>query len=275
MIKRKWFVVIGTALALNSAWIGPSLSGTILGTKHDFTGLNSRVGVVAMSGVAFSDYGSPCVYCHIPDTQGRDSAAGDRTSTAASAGTEAVTQSIEHAMKQGAALGGNPSWNRFLPNPDSYNLYDSRSLENKVRTPSPISLLCLSCHDGTMALDMTVFKPNGWNSSEDAALHVRLNGGNDLMSCGKCHNGKVAHSIEIKHLGTDLRNDHPISMQYAGLSQKDTDFWAPDSPYGFDNGVKLYDGKVECATCHNVHNPDINLLLRETSDRLCETCHIK
>ncbi len=246
--KRRWFIAGGVALALNSAWIGPTLSGTILGTKHDFTGLNARVGVTAMSGVAFSDYGSPCVYCHIPpDKKGADS----------------------------AEKGGNPGWNRFLPNPDSYALYDSRSLENKVRTPSPISLLCLSCHDGTMALDMTVFKPNGWNSSQDAALHVRLNGGNDLMSCGKCHNGSVAHSIEIKHLGTDLRNDHPISMQYAGLNQKDVDFWKPDGPYGFDNGVKLYDGKVECATCHNVHNPDINLLLRATSDRLCETCHIK
>ena len=266
MIKRKWFVMIGAALALNSAWIGPSLSGTILGTKHDFTGLNARAGVVAMSSVAFSDYGSPCVYCHIPP---------DKNSSAAPDSAADAAQSIEDTLKQGAALGGNPSWNRFLPDPDSYNLYDSRSLENKVRTPSPISLLCLSCHDGTMALDMTVFKPNGWNSSQDAALHVRLNGGDDLMSCGKCHNGQVAHSIEIKHLGTDLRNDHPISMQYAGLNSKDSDFWAPDSRYGFDNGVKLYDGKVECATCHNVHDPDINLLLRATSDRLCETCHIK
>ena len=266
MIKRKWFVMIGAALALNSAWIGPSLSGTILGTKHDFTGLNARAGVVAMSHVAFSDYGSPCVYCHIPP---------DKSGSAAPGNAADTEQSIEATLKQGAALGGNPSWNRFLPDPDSYNLYDSRSLENKVRTPSPISLLCLSCHDGTMALDMTVFKPNGWNNSQDAALHVRLNGGDDLMSCGKCHNGQVAHSIEIKHLGTDLRNDHPISMQYAGLNSKDADFWAPDSRYGFDNGVKLYDGKVECATCHNVHDPDINLLLRATSDRLCETCHIK
>ncbi len=223
-------------------------AGTILGTKHDFTGLNDRVGVVAMPGLAFSDYGSPCVYCHIPP---------------------------ERNNADSAPLGGIPGWNRFIPATTRYDLYDSRTLDNKVRTPSPISLLCLSCHDGTMAVDMTVFRPNTFRSSEDAALHLRINGADSLMNCGKCHNGEAAHSIEIKHIGTDLQNDHPISMTYAGLTHKDPDFWPPDSTYGFDNGVKLYDGRVECATCHNVHNPDIKILLRETADRLCETCHIK
>lgn len=104
---------------------------------------------------------------------------------------------------------------------------------------------------------------------------MRLNGGNSLMNCGKCHNGIEAHSIEIKHIGTDLQNDHPISMEYAGLNAKDPDFRPVDNAYGFDNGVKIYDNKVECATCHNVHNPDVNLLLRTGAERLCETCHIK
>ncbi len=224
-------------------------AGTILGTKHDFTGLNERAEVVAMPTVAFSDLGSSCVYCHIPPEKGEE--------------------------VDSAELGGNPGWNRYLPATGAYDLYDSRTLDNKVKTPSPISLLCLSCHDGTMAVDMTVFKPNGWRSSEDAALHLRLNGADDLMSCGKCHNGRVAHNIAIKHIGTDLTNDHPISMTYAGLNHEDPDFRRPDGPYGFDNGVKLYDQKVECATCHNVHNPDITLLLRTSADRLCETCHIK
>ena len=234
---------------LLAAFAWQAQAGTILGSKHDFTGLNERAGVVAMPGVAFADYGSACVYCHIPpEKEGEDS----------------------------AKLGGIPGWNRYRPATDTaYDLYDSRTLDNKVRSPSPISLLCLSCHDGTMSVDMTVFKPDSWDSTEDASLHVRLNGGNDLMSCGKCHKNDAAHSIEIKHLGTDLQNDHPISMQYAGLSDRDLDYRPPDNDWGFDNGVKLYDSKVECATCHNVHNPDVNLLLRVGADRLCETCHIK
>jgi len=235
-------------IVLAMLWISTPQAGTILGSKHDFTGLNKRTGVVAMPGLAFSDYGSSCVYCHIPpDREGADS-------------TE---------------LGGIPGFNRFKPALHQFDLYDSNTLDNKVRSPSPISLLCLSCHDGTMGVDMTVFRPNGWRSSEDAALHLRINGANDVYSCGKCHNGRVAHNIAIKHIGTDLQNDHPISMTYAGLTHKDADFRPPDGPYGFDNGVKLYDSRVECASCHNVHNPDVTLLLRVSADRLCETCHIK
>ena len=244
-----WLIpLIACAGILMAAMTHPTLAGTILGSKHDFTGLNKRVGVVAMSGVAFSDYGSPCVYCHLPP---------------------------DRKQADSSAEGGIPGWNRFVPAQGAYDLYDSRTLDNKVRAPSPISLLCLSCHDGTMGVDMTVFKPDGWASSKDAALHLRLNGANNLMSCGKCHNGRVAHSIAIKHLGTDLTNDHPFSMTYAGLTSKDKDFRPPNTPYGFDNGVKIYDGKVECASCHNVHNPDVKLLLRTRADRLCETCHIK
>lgn len=237
-----------SALLIGMLVSGGVLAGTILGSKHDFTGLNQRAGVVAMSGVAFSDYGNPCVYCHLPP---------------------------EKAGVDSSEIGGIPGWNRFQPAANGYALYDSRTLDNKVKTPSPISLLCLSCHDGTMAVDMTVFKPDGFNSAQDSALHMRLNGGNDLMNCGKCHNGVAAHSIEIKHLGTDLQNDHPISMNYGGLTPNDQDYWPPDNEYGFANGVKLYENRVECATCHNVHNPDVNLLLRVGAERLCETCHIK
>jgi len=245
---KNWGIYV-TALVLGTVALPQVHGATILGSKHDFTGLNQRAGVNAMQGVAFSDYGTACVYCHIP------------------------------AEKDGAntsELGGIPGWNRYRPAVDTaYDLYDSRTLDNKVRTPSPVSLLCLSCHDGTMGVDMTVFQPDGFNRSEDASLHVRLNGGNSLMNCGKCHNGVAAHSIEIKHIGADLQNDHPISMNYAGLNSNDLDYRPPDHEFGFDNGVKLYDNKVECATCHNVHNPDVNLLLRVSADQLCETCHTK
>ena len=245
LINHRWLIAVIVPAIL---WITTPQAGTILGSKHDFTGLNRRTGVVAMPGLAFSNYGMSCVYCHIPpDREGADS----------------------------TDLGGIPGFNRFKPALHQFDLYDSNTIDNKVRSPSPISLLCLSCHDGTMGVDMTVFRPNGWRTSEDAALHLKINGANDLYSCGKCHNGREAHNIAIKHIGTDLQNDHPISMTYAGLTHKDADFRPPDGPYGFDNGVKLYDSRVECASCHNVHNPDVNLLLRVSADRLCETCHIK
>ena len=83
-------------------------AGTILGTKHDFLGLNQRAGVVAMPGLAFSKLESSCAYCHLPpDRPAADS----------------------------GGRGGIPGWNRFVPavNGPTYQLYDSRTLDNKVR----------------------------------------------------------------------------------------------------------------------------------------------
>ena len=228
----------------------------ILGSKHDFTGLNDRAGVVAMSGVAFSDYGYSCVYCHIPP---------------------------EEAGAQPSDFGGIVDWNRFIPATENYQFYSqtgSHSLDTTPNRLNPISKLCLSCHDGTMALDMLVFKPATYDPLADTAMHMRLNASDDIESCGKCHNGDVAHNIGVKVLGTDLRNDHPISMQYAGLGWKDPDFRPPPVPdelnnSQFNNGVKLYNGNVECMTCHNVHDPSREVLLRANAETLCFTCHLK
>jgi predicted CXXCH cytochrome family protein len=240
--------------ALAAAIVGDPVLGAddpILGSKHDFTGLNERAGVVAMPGVAFSDYGYSCVYCHIPP---------------------------EEAGAEPADFGGIQGWNRFVPATENYQLYPesgSQTLDTRPGTPNPISMLCLSCHDGTMAVDMVVFKPVTFDPTTDNAMHMRLNASDDIESCGKCHNGQVAHNIEVKVIGTDLRNDHPISMQYAGLGWDDPDFRPPDNQTGFDNGVKLYAGNVECMTCHNVHDTTNELLLRANAEVLCFTCHTK
>jgi predicted CXXCH cytochrome family protein len=242
------------ALSLAVAIVGDPILGAddpILGSKHDFTGLNDRAGVVAMAGVAFSDYGYSCVYCHIPP---------------------------EEAGALPEDFGGIPGWNRFVPAVENYQTYDqtgSHSLDTRPGTPNPISMLCLSCHDGTMAVDMVVFRPVTFDPAQDDAMHMRLNASDDIESCGKCHNGQIAHNIAVKVIGTDLRNDHPISMQYAGIGWADPDFRAPDTPAGFDNGVKLYNGNVECMTCHNVHDTRNELLLRANAEVLCFTCHTK
>lgn len=259
--KKPLRIAIASALAIGcAAWINISqgeaiigdpvqgVNDTILGSKHDFSGLNKRAGVVAMPTVALADYGNPCVYCHIPPDQ---------------------------ANSDSIAKGAIEGWNRYQPATDSYQLYDSWYLDSKTRTPSPITLLCLSCHDGTMAVDMVVFKPNSFDLEQDTSMHMRINNQDNTISCGKCHNGRVAHDISIKHLATDLRNDHPVSMRYAGLLRVDEDFRQPHTPNGFENGVKIYEGRVECASCHNVHDPSKDLFLRVNSDVLCQTCHTK
>ena len=227
----------------------------IRGSKHDFTGLNHRAGVVAMGGVAFSDYGNPCVYCHLsPEEAG-------------------ITPGQNLNLENSGVIEG---WNRYMPATENYRLYDSGSMDNKPNSPSSISLLCLSCHDGTMAVDMILFKPAAFRNKQDAALHMRLNGAKELTSCGQCHNGTVAHDISVKVVGTGLQDEHPVSMTYGGNNWKDPDFKLPDDfQHGFNTGVKLYNGSVECATCHNLHDPSNELLLTQRRDILCATCHVK
>ena len=46
-----------------------------------------------------------------------------------------------------------PLWNRAMATPGTYTPYTSSTLDTTVGQPDGISLACLSCHDGTIALD--------------------------------------------------------------------------------------------------------------------------
>jgi predicted CXXCH cytochrome family protein len=220
-------------------------ANNILGSKHDLTSLNQRAGVEAMAGVAYSDYGDACIYCHIP------------------------------ADKEDAPLkaGQLPEWNRFKTNFDSYTFYKSNTLRSNAGRPGDISMLCLSCHDGTMAVDRISFRPTDVLSQDDYSLHMKLNDTDNISSCGKCHDGSVAHDISRKVIGNNLNDDHPIAIRYIGLNNDSDKFYPVDNPTGFDNGIRLYDGNIECATCHDIHSPDSYKLLRTDAETLCSTCH--
>jgi predicted CXXCH cytochrome family protein len=104
-----------------------------------------------------------------------------------------------------------------------------------------LSKLCLSCHDGTVALDSF--------------------GGN-------------AGSVYInptKSLGTDLRDDHPVAVAY----QEQWHAPASDLQYAvlWDNGGTLF---IECSTCHEPHNrarQDYMLRVSNSGSTLCFDCH--
>ncbi len=222
----------------------------IIGSKHDLSALNERAKTKAMEGVAYDDFGYACVYCHIPpDAQ------------EASGGAQQIA-----------------GWNRIRSDMRDYTLYSSRTFKSTARIPNEITLLCLSCHDGTMAVDQVVNTPRAWKSGEKMTLHMKINSGTDLDHCGLCHDGFTAHHLGNKHIGTDMRRNHPVSIRYPGLGLGASDslqmaFHSPVDDFGFANGVRLYDGFVECASCHNVHEPDKVKFLRVKPEYLCITCH--
>jgi predicted CXXCH cytochrome family protein len=116
-----------------------------------------------------------------------------------------------------------------------------------VGQPGAVSKLCMSCHDGTVAIG------NFGTITSD----------NHLVT------GKSL-------IGTNLSNDHPIGFTYdAALVSADPGLVSPTTVV--TAGLPLFSSKMECSTCHGVHDNTNAPFLRKTnaSSALCLTCHIK
>lgn len=106
-----------------------------------------------------------------------------------------------HGADTSAAV---PLWNKKLPAAASYQTYATLNTSTFDATQGDIgsvSLACLSCHDGAQAMDSMINAPGsgGYNAAGASAFSLAAMSG-----------------TPIPMLGTDLRNDHPISMAYAG-----------------------------------------------------------
>lgn len=225
-------------------------SESVIGSKHDLAHLNQRTSVLASGigtpheGSAYTNYLETCVYCHVPHLSG-----------------SGVNGTL---------------FNRVLPQ-DNYKPYSgpSGTMDATPNRPSGVSLVCLSCHDGTIAVDSIVNTPN--TSWAPSANHQKMSPGSTPDECGMCHrpNGPAgAHDATVKYLTQDLRDDHPISISYLeALTATPREFRDPFSIAP----LRLFNDRVECPTCHDVHNPQYFPFLRKPNDGsdLCLTCHIK
>lgn len=156
-----------------------------------------------------------------------------------------------------------PLWNHTISD-TVYELYGSPSLIYETEQPGPgnPSRLCLSCHDGTVAIDS--FGGNGGNTN----ITGRAN------------------------LGTNLSDDHPVGVYWDHQTGTSNLYclgchrleWDPDtSSFAFTGNpgqeLKFYNRRVECPSCHDVHNVNVQdeKLLRKTMDgsQLCLHCHPK
>jgi len=148
---------------------------------------------------------------------------------------------------------------------------------------------CLSCHDGTLAVDSVINAPGEganltgpWpNGASESSAHAKMLASNGPFplgdTCGDCHTTGYdgAHDQSPAYMTQDLSNDHPISMPYP-TSAQDPDF---KTTIEVDTaGVVLYsNNKVECPSCHNPHDPAVTPFLRisNSGSALCKACHLK
>lgn len=222
---------LSSALALAAIALTDKISD-VRGTKHNLSAAadNSTTpsgGKVPVRTVKASSETQVCVFCHTP-----------------------------HAATTGGTVA--PLWNRQL-SVDTYTTkYSSSSLEadtaELAAAPGGSSKLCLSCHDGTMAID----KVNVLNGI--ANFNIPMTSASPVkMPAASAATGFT------RDLGVNLSNDHPISISYSStLAGYDGELRGPDGAIvgnrvaGSTTKPKmpLESNQIQCATCHDPHLRD-------------------
>lgn len=149
--------------------------------------------------------------------------------------------------------GGDLLWNHDRTTA-TYTVYSSDTLNGVVGQPGSRSLLCLSCHDGTVAID-----------SFGGTTGTNFMSGN-------------------KNLGTNLSTSHPVGFTFnTALATADGGLYDPSTTNvpalgGTIDAKMLRAGKVECVSCHEPHNKFGNadfLRITNVGSQICLVCHNK
>jgi len=155
-----------------------------------------------------------------------------------------------------------PLWNRADPG-GTYQMYWSPTMNaypsaGSAPQPNGSTKLCLSCHDGTIALGATV-----------ASGTIPMSGGITTMPTGSGG-----------YLGTDLSGHHPVSFQVTTAIVAENNA-SGDVPLKSvlemrSNPVAFLDAgdRVQCASCHDPHQDPFGGFLRSPNeDDTCLACH--
>ncbi len=200
-----------------------------------------------------------------------------------------------HTPHQAEAIPNAPLWNRKASGA-TYTPYTSNSIDANdiAATPGGSSKLCLSCHDGTIALGSV----SVLNSQANVLIDMTGTGAGGVMP------SNLGDSTGFtRKLGTDLSNDHPISFTYDSLlASVDGELRNPDlEPHignrsgGVTPAVPLENNQVQCTSCHDPHIRDSDITrnikflrlnrlqegfpggggFNETVDIACLGCHDK
>lgn len=157
-----------------------------------------------------------------------------------------------HAPHNSAPAGA--LWNRRSP-AATYTPYSSSTTRGSIGQPNGASLMCLSCHDGTIALGELLTRTTA----------VPMAGGVTTMPAG------------VGRLGTDLSDDHPVSFAYTAALAAARGGELVD-PGVLTGKVKLdASGQMQCTSCHDAHDDSFGkfLVMSNQASALCQTCHSK
>lgn len=204
-----------------------------------------------------------------------------------------------HGANPDSVSFGAPIWNRRL-SAATYTMYDqvwSKSFEGVLNTgqPTGFSRLCLSCHDGTIALGRIINPPGSGgfvrfddttSTLQNFSMTYQNSQTSGCVGADCIPIGAGVTTGDTRLLGVDLRNDHAISFIFdSTLALKDGELVDPGAAITLHQGqdvsltkpgidpnispAKRHVGtnidvadSVQCTSCHNPHQVDYPKFLR-------------
>ncbi|OGT19947.1 MAG: hypothetical protein A2V90_07720 [Gammaproteobacteria bacterium RBG_16_57_12] len=272
---------LSTVLLANGAFAAPwdptsqAANTSLTQSRHNLT--QSFSSQETLMDFFRNNYGEVCVYCHTPH------------------GANVTTTNA-------------PLWNHTI-NTASYTTWNT--IAGTSWYPGPGSLICLGCHDGSVAIDSVINMPGSGaykESNKDGTGDMTfldnawtgVGGGHlPLGNCIGCHTGGFGPDFRAFDLGKDLRNDHPVGVNYPATGTANFNipanekagkvkFFGGDSTLNKEDIRLVYSGssyKVECVSCHDPHGVPsagtgsvfVGSFLRKdnAASALCLTCHDK
>jgi predicted CXXCH cytochrome family protein len=218
-VKRFWAILAAVLVLAACVRIQAQFTtvkkSDILNSKHDFR-------VTSTATIKSVSEEDPCVFCHTP-----------------------------HNATPGPEL-----WNHTMGT-TNFPSYTSTTMVSTVGqiSESDSSKLCLSCHDGTIALASTV-----------------NNGDIDFVQGPDYKLPQDSPSNIAKDATIGFQDDHPFAFT---PSTSNGEIKLP--PPG--DAVRLENGKVQCVSCHDPHSEKIDvtegkfLVKPNQASALCLTCH--
>jgi len=150
-----------------------------------------------------------------------------------------------------------PLWNHETTS-GKFKTYERSTMDSKAEQPNGSTKLCLSCHDGTIAV----------GAIKGVSQPIRMNN----VGAG----GEIPSSSK-SNVGMDLSGTHPVSVKYEqNIALADSHLkWPPQDPekiVGTDA-----DGYVQCTSCHDPHDDSKSekypFWNKTTFDAVCISCH--
>jgi predicted CXXCH cytochrome family protein len=136
-----------------------------------------------------------------------------------------------------------PLWAPSTQPPEPLPLYATAD-----RQLAPGDLMCLSCHDGAIASDIS--------SGTDDVVVSQIG---------------WSRAVHVFHMGPQIGN-HPIGVPYPSHDPH----YHPRAAVTADKLMKLPEGRVSCLSCHDPHataGHEAMLVKSNNGSRLCLSCH--